>query len=197
MNEIPMGNASFQAIVKFYLLECPVRTYKRKRIDSNSIAENVSHKYEYVYTKVSKRGKTLKERGIDGSKLNTFRASMRRVAKNIVLDAPNDIEIKKEQLRQMDEYLIVKGNEENCSITEGYFYFIRNAFAHGSFDVVDGYFYLENHKNGKLRGVGKLSETTLLKWIELTEMPIEKIKNAGIITNRSNKMEGICYANNR
>ena len=160
-------------IIQFYLLECPVRTFDRVKKEEFSITNEQPHpKYNYVFRKVSKKGRTFKDRGLDGARLNTLRAAMKKIAK-VKLDSVKTISEKP------NGEFIIYINNGHVSVTEGYFYFIRNAFAHGEFEVRNNTYYLENHKNQELKGVGVLKETTLLKWMDLVEMTPEQLKNVG------------------
>ena len=162
---IPIEDPSFQKIVCFYLFECPARFYHRDGKDENG-------KPIYSFSRVSHLGRTLSERGIEGGKVNSLRAAMLRVAgKHFSFAADPNLTVP-----DAEEYIVIKRTEFK---TEGIFYFIRNALAHGEFVLSNGYYILENHKNTKLMGKAKVHQDTLLKWIELVEMPIEKIKEAG------------------
>ncbi len=97
---------------------------------------------------------------------------MKRVS-NVKLEAVAENEVTDPGI---DEYIIIRRNEENTSITEGYFYCIRNAFAHGNFDVVNGVYYLRNMAGDTIKGLAKLKEETLLAWIELVNMTPEELK---------------------
>lgn len=168
---IPLTNKAFQRIIQFYLFECPVRT--RERIPKKDRDPNDPQaKYKFRFKRVAKRGKSFEDRGLDGAKLNTLRAAMKRVS-NVKLEAVAENEVTDPGI---DEYIIIRRNEENTSITEGYFYCIRNAFAHGNFDVVNGVYYLRNMAGDTIKGLAKLKEETLLAWIELVNMTPEELK---------------------
>ena len=179
---IPFNNPDFQRILKFYLFECPARSYDRigKEKDTlKTVESQIDPKYNYHFHRVSKRGVSFYDKGIYAGRLNSFRAAMKRVAAtNIVLDSVDSLDDYDEL--DKNEYLIIKRNYQNISDTEGYFYCIRNAFAHGNFDVSkQGYYIFENSNRGKLKGIGRLSKRTLLAWIDLFNMDIDDIKNAG------------------
>ena len=181
MNAIPKTKV-FNRIIQFYLLECPVRT--RIQIPVKDRDPNDSQaKYKCLFKKVSQRGLTFEERGLDGPNLNVLRAAMKRVTnvKLIVVDTEDEIKSISSELDLLSkqEYIIIKRNEGNVSVTEGYFYCIRNAFAHGDFDVDGSTYRLRNVVHGEIRGVAKLLEISLVKWIDLVSMSIEDIKSAG------------------
>ena len=178
--KIPMDERGFQRIIQFYLLECPVRVFNRIGKSKESMALNglqTHPKYNYHFIKVSRRGITFADRNLDGPRLNAFRAAMKRVAAtNIVLQSCDSVQ----RPETSEEYLVVKTCEGRVSITEGYFYCVRNALAHGGFSVDEqGTYLLENFDKGTLKGVGRIKESTLLKWIDLFNMDYESIRNAG------------------
>ena len=174
---IPINSRNFQKIVCFYLFECPVRTFTKK-IQNDAAIESAHSKYDYQFHRVSNRGQSFADRGIQGAKLNSFRAAMKRVAAaEIQLLAVSEIP---EVIDDTCEYLIIKANPNNVSNTEGFFYCIRNAFAHGSFNVTESKeYYFTNTSRNKIKGIGKISEKTLLAWINLFNSSLEEIKNAG------------------
>ena len=116
---------------------------------------------------------------MDGANLNTVRAAMIRVTDVdlIVVDSIDEVEdrAKKEQ----GEYIVIWMNESNYSVTEGYFYCIRNAFSHGDFDLDGNIYTLRNEAHGKVRGMACLKESSLLTWINLVNMNVDEIKKAG------------------
>lgn len=174
-----MNSRSFQKIIKFYLFECPVRLRKpipKKDRDSN----DPQAKYKFLFKKVSKRGVTFDERGLDGAALNTLRAAMKR-ATGVTLKAVDDADSVSNIAADLEgsEYIVIKRNESNFSITEGYFYCIRNAFAHGDFEVVGKEYILKNEDKGCVKGLARLSEKSLLAWIDLVELSVEDIRRAG------------------
>lgn len=175
-----LNSKNFRTIIGFYLLECPVRTFKKETKSQYGATEKQTHpKYNYNFRKVCKKGKSFDERGLDGANLNTLRAAMRRAAPGIIMKAVSSSEEITEAAS--DEFIIIVRNDDNVSVTEGYFYLIRNSFAHGEYSIADGYYLLENHKNEKLKGVARIKEKTLLKWIDLVDMTPEELK----LTNRS------------
>lgn len=81
--------------------------------------------------------------------------------------------------KQRNDYIVIWKNEGNVSVTEGYFYCIRNAFAHGDFDVSNKIYTFRNENGNKVKGLAKIKESSLLSWIELVNMDIDDIKRAG------------------
>lgn len=179
MNEIPISDKAFQNIIKFYLLECPVRLRKPMPKELRD-PDDPQAKYKFIYKKVSKRGVSFEERGLDGAALNSLRAAMKRVT-GVTLKAVDDEEslLSTVDSLESNEYIVIKRNEKSCSITEGYFYCIRNAFAHGDFDIAGEEYVLKNEDKGCIKGLARLKEKTLLTWIELVALSAEDIKRAG------------------
>lgn len=171
---IPLGRKKFQTIIGFYLFECPVRTFQIKNKDIPGITVEDPHpKYTYDFSRVSRRGLTFRERGLDGPVLNSLRAAMKRAAPGIILSGVTDDPV----IPDADEYIIIRKNEKNCSITEGYFYCVRNGFAHGSFNIEGRYYSFENRTiKNKLNGIARLKENTLIEWIRLCGMSASELK---------------------
>lgn len=180
MAESIIWTKQFKKIVEFYLFECPVRTYRNhKRKGEIITAKQKDPRFVYDFHKVSHCGITFEERGLDGYGLNTLRAAMKRSCPGIILKS---VENKNEIVApESDEYLIIHKNYQNHSITEGFFYCIRNAFAHGSFKQDRNYLILENNIDGNIKGIGKLKYSTLLKWIDLSNMSLEELKAYRVI----------------
>jgi len=179
MNPIPQ-TINFYRIIQFYLFECPVRTRhpipKKDRDPNDSQA-----KYKYSFKAVSKRGITFEDRGLDGARLNSLRYAMMRMTnvELIALKATDDIENAVSKQDIQSEYVIIKRNEQSVSITEGFFYCIRNALAHGGFDTDGEVYYLRNEAKGEVKGVARIKESSLLAWIDLVNMDLKEIKQAG------------------
>ncbi|WP_026665680.1 hypothetical protein [Butyrivibrio sp. FC2001] len=171
---IPITDGNFQKIICFYLFECPARSIRteNKKANETKTPDQPHPTKRIYYGRISRMGKTLAERGIEGGALNTLRAAMLRSAgKEFELLTGNDVASSSKK-----EYISLSRKD---FITEGIFAFIRNAFAHGEFNVSNGWYFLENHSNGKLKGKAVLRETTLLNWIEIVDMPLDKIKKIG------------------
>ena len=67
--KIPLNDGNFQKIIDFYLFNCPCET------ESGSVGKETKK-----YTKVSKRGKTLRAQGWTKGFLNTLLAAMKKTA---------------------------------------------------------------------------------------------------------------------
>jgi len=73
------------------------------------------------------------------------------------------------------EFLVVR-ERSDMSAVNAYFYAIRNSLAHGSFDYGEGFYVFENRSKGKLQAIGRIHETTLLRWIDLCDMNVSELK---------------------
>lgn len=176
MKPIPLSNRNFQRIIQFYLFETPVRTFTKNKLKFERTTDQPHPKYNYEFKKVSKRGVTFAERGLDGPRLNSLRAAMIRMTGVKLINVLDDVATKVEKMDNSSEYIIIKRNDNNVSVTEGYFYCIRNAFAHGDFNVDGKVYFLCNEVGGKVKGIARLNERSLLAWIDLVSMDIENIK---------------------
>ena len=150
MNKL-INRQRFREIIMFYLFECPVQ------YDNGNV--------------VSVRGKTFRQRRLNGKAMNSLIAAMRR-SSNISIHTQKDIPIIPDG---KTEYLIVK-KRSDMSIVNAYFYAIRNAFAHGSFSYNKGMYTFENRRRGKLQAIAQIKETTLLAWIRLCQMSVSELK---------------------
>ena len=73
-SEIPYKRRNFIKIIDFYLFNCPARLTNKTRDLTGT------KKYNFTFSKVSARGKTFAERGIEGGSLRTLRAAMQRAS---------------------------------------------------------------------------------------------------------------------
>ena len=158
-NTIPsLSSSNFQKILKFYLLECPVKTDRGR---------------------VAQRGLIFEQRGFQKHKLTLLLTAMKKMlfGNIIVFKTSNgdnrtvESELERSGIANKPEFVVVRAT--NTTNTEAIFYCIRNAMAHGTFSVStrqnDIFYHFESHKDGKLRGRVCLNEETLLQWINLIE----------------------------
>lgn len=180
-SQIPLNRDSFQQIIDFYLFRCPVEIEKGKK-------KNGTLSYE----KVSKQAATLRQQGWTGGKVNTLLATMKRTvsghleyhrctAKDCV--ATKCLEIERNSALSDSEFELVIITERNdMNLTSAVFYYIRNAFAHGSFSVIgtgaSTTYYLESAKDGAVKARIRLREQTLLKWIKDFNLSPQALKMA-------------------
>lgn len=163
-SKIPYNDKNFQKIIDFYLFRCPVATDGKK--DKKPIKKNVS-----------KRAVTFEDKHWKGNQLT---ALLRIMKKDIVFEEVSSSDKVKsssekieQESNQSDPYFEMVVYYPTIGNTKSVFYSIRNAFAHGSFSVVNTQkntvYCLETEKDGKLRARIRLKEKTLLHWIELFE----------------------------
>ena len=140
---------NFQKIVQFYLFETPI--------------EGASH-----------RGKTFKDMGWTGSSRYQMLERLLKSASGMNDDHWNILESQSEVRKQskdvaQDRQFIYSDQSKGRVPT--FIYSIRNAFAHGSFDILEikgeRHYFFENEYRGNLRTRMLLSERTLLEWIKI------------------------------
>lgn len=184
--KIPFESSNFQKIIQFYLFECPV-VHKKGKGEKQKLS------------KVSNRGKTLREYGWENNHLKTLIANMKKTSTGRL--EYKVIKIKSEIINEYNNFEKGHGiKDKNCEIlfmyerndmskTESFFYYIRNAFAHGSFSVKNNTYYLENLKDGEVTARIRLREKTLLNWIDMVKMKPDNIKkqNNREITSKKRK----------
>lgn len=157
----PMSSQNFQRILKFYLLECPVRLN-----GGNNVVQRV---------------RNFANRGFVGQKLTLLLNAMRKVSigfRDRFVTAPETVEDVYSEIMAKNcpyrEFSIVKAT--NTTQTESIYYCIRNAMAHGSFSTEEHngqtFYHFESRSprdRNKLRGRVCVSEETLLAWIDIIE----------------------------
>ena len=184
---IPTDKA-FSDVVRKFVFECPSSTRKGK----NSVGKDGKKKKKQVVYPVSARGVSFRSRGVTGHYLLTILAQIRRplVANEAyhVVDNSVDIENKVKQIisgsslsdPEFDLMVFQKRDSNQMPETEAIYYYIRNAFAHGSFEVKNTTsgrcYYLESSKEGNIKAQMRLKETTLQEYIRLSELEPAAIK---------------------
>ena len=165
---IPLDDANFQKIINFYLFNCPCETEK------GSVRKGTKK-----YTKVSKRATTLRATGWTKGFLKTLFAAMKKTVSGHLeyhtFTEGTDVEIEANKVEMNSRFsdshfeMLIMAERSDMNKTSSVFYYIRNAFAHGSFSVVSDksrrIYYLESAKNGVVKARIRLNEKTLLKWI--------------------------------
>lgn len=180
--EIPINDQTFQKILIFYLFECPVEVNNKKQ--------------------VAARGKTLRQYGWIGGYAQTLLATMKRTGSNYLYyelcGAKDELKQKVAECEQSGllgdknfEMIIIKKHSE-MNILNSIFYYIRNAFAHGSFSVIgsgnETTYYLESSKNEDIKAQIRLREQTLLKWIDYVTTKPNELRE---ISNKVSKRKKI------
>lgn len=176
--KLPFNDKNFRKILEFYLFNCPSEIEKGKK---------KSPRYE----KVSQRAITLRQQGWEGGYLNSLMAAMKHTTSGhleYVRCKGNDVERKTSEIEDNSSLsdnhfeMMVVQNRDDMNLTSAVFYYIRNAFAHGSFSVVGSgekrTYYLESAKDGKVKARIRLRETTLLKWIDDFSLSPQALKMA-------------------
>lgn len=179
--KIPLADANFQKIIDFYVFNCPCET------ENGSVAKGTK-----TYAKVSKRGTTLRAQGWTGGYLNTLRASMKHTSSGHLeyysFSERTDVAIEADKVMETanltDSHfeMITFAERSDMTKTSAIFYYVRNAFAHGSFSVLwdnnRKIYYLESAKNGRVKARIRLNENTLLKWIKDFALSPNALRNA-------------------
>lgn len=166
---IPLKDENFQRILDFFLFHCPSVIEKGSKKKGNKTC-----------SKVSKIAETLKTQGWERGYLNTLLASMKHTSSGQLeyhifkAGTRVDKEVKKleENIPLKDEHFEMVAFTERTDMnkTSAIFYYVRNAFAHGSFSVITNggrkIYYLESAKDESVKAQIRLREETLLNWIK-------------------------------
>lgn len=179
-SQIPLDSNNFQEILNFYLFHCPVE-----------IEKGTKKKGTLRYEKVSKQAATLRNQGWIGGYLNSLFAYMKHTHSGHLEYAHctgNNVERKTYEIEGnsllSDNHfeMIVVQERNDMNLTSAVFYYIRNAFAHGSFSVIGTgattTYYLESAKGDDVKARIRLREQTLLKWIEDFKLSPNALKMA-------------------
>ena len=175
--EIPYFDPNFQKILDFFLFHCPSEIERR---------ENGNKKY----IKVSKRATTLREQGWIQGYLNTLLAAMKHTTSGhleySILKTDKNIDTETKRIKRNNTLsdvhfeMIVMTERTDMNKTSAILYYIRNAFAHGSFStIVDNgrtVYYFESKKDNIVKAQIRLQEKTLLKWINDFSLSPKKLK---------------------
>lgn len=168
-------DSTFYAIINDLVFHCP--SSHRKKKDGKS-----------TYYPVSNRNNSFRERKIEKTLLATLLScikalfddnSFRIIKKNAICvsELVNDI-----QRSSKDAYkeLFVCMENTNMSDAETVFYYIRNAFAHGSFEVVcekgKRIYILESKKEEMIKARMRLTEETLLEICKLSKLKASDLR---------------------
>ena len=186
-DNIPLSSKQFQSIVKGFVFECPCCTRHPKTIGLNA---DKKKRKQLVYIPVSARAESFKDRGISGHLLTTILAQIRKpLARNNAYAAiqpsedltiaANELILNSAQSDDMFEMMVFQ-KRADMPDAETIYYYIRNAFAHGSFEVIncrnDTIYLIESSKEGKPKARMRLNERTLLRYLELKKLTSSEIK---------------------
>lgn len=181
------GNRLIEAI-DFFVLHCPASIRSSVK---DGIWPDGKKKRKKIYKDVSVRDCSFHRNGISGNLLSTILAEIRRpIAKQglfQVIKADADVEATAEALlcsrTGSDQWpdLMVMHTRSDMPDSESIFYYIRNAFAHGSFEVIrddkrQPIYRLECKKDGIVKAQMQLKEKTIIRLKQLAEMNPGEIK---------------------
>ena len=157
-NAYDFRKGKFADIYRFYVIECSVEG-------------------------VSRRGRSFKERGILLQHLNReLRQQSPFLNTEWYVLPQSEIEAfcERNGIQEggsLKKEIIIQTNSKK-SKTENLFYCIRNAFAHGAFEMHKHnnkmYYALENRYKGKLKSRMLIQEQTLLDWMQLVRKATTK-----------------------
>ena len=183
--KIEYGKLNISLIYKFIFI-CPSSIIKKVKTIGNAEGEN---NYKHTYNPVSARSCSFKERGITKDLLATILAEIKRpltaMGTYSKLKGGGNVEetvysiLNCTTLADRDFELIVFREHSDMTDTEAIFYYIRNAFAHGSFEFKNSggpVYYLESRSAGIIKAQMRLKESTLKKYITLIEKTPAQIK---------------------
>lgn len=168
-SNIPLDDEKFQYLIKAFVFNCPSAIVISKKKEKTKKYENISA-----------RKSSFRNRGITGTLLNTMTSqikknvlSYQKVVKNQRIEETFDKDYNVEKI-------IFKENAQ-MSDAETVFYYIRNAFAHGSFEYLpeEKIYKLESKKKDSVKAQMILKESTLKKLADLSALDktdVEKLQ---------------------
>lgn len=148
-------------------------------------------KEKKIYKDVSVRDCSFHKKGISGNLLSTILAEIRRpIAKQglfQIIKTDADVSAAVNALLSSrtgnDQWpdLIVMHTRSDMPDSESIYYYIRNAFAHGSFEIIrddrqNPIYRFECKKDGTVKAQIELKEKTLIRLKQLAEMSPKEIK---------------------
>ena len=177
--KIPYTDQNFQKIIDFYLFNCPCETEK-------------GTKENKTYTKVSQRATTFRSQGWTGGNINILIACMKKTSsgqleyrhfKSSAKIEEEVIKIEKgSSLSDKSFEMIALIERSDMKLTSSIFYYIRNAFAHGSFSVINDKgkktYFFESAKDTIIKAQIRLREDTLIKWIKDFRVSPKELQSA-------------------
>ena len=173
--KIPIDQKNFWEIIDAFVFCCP-SSIKRKE----------------TYRDVSARKCSFRARGINGKLLTSLVAKLKQpFVKNgtyaVLKHSSDNVESRVQQIMKSvslgdSNYdLMVFKHRHDMPITEAIYYYIRNAFAHGSFEVKNNngsYIYLLECSNKKqIVARMRIKEKTLLEIAKLSKLSAKELKS--------------------
>ena len=170
-----------------WFFNCPVCIEKRI---SEGMMPDGKKKYKYVRKAVSARNSTFRSRNVCGHLLITVLAQIRRpLVRNsayALIDSNDSVEDKVQEIingttmSDTNFELVVFQKRTDMSDTEAFYYYIRNAFAHGSFEIINtdsGKIYkLESGKDDSVKAQMRLKESSLKRYIDYSMLSASEVK---------------------
>ena len=181
------NDMAFWNLVSGFVINCPSC---RKKSISYGTDEKGKKKHKTVYEPVSVRNSTFRSRGVSDHLLTTLLLQIKKpLEKNntyspLECAASVDATVKNilETSSLSDHYydLIVFHRRSEMSDIEAIFYYIRNSFAHGSFEVIEAtperVYKFESSKGDTLAAQMRLKESTLIRYLELSLYTASQVK---------------------
>lgn len=156
----PITDKKFQKILSFYLFECPTPNKSQRATTFEQLGWRGRAAFSSLRKKIlASSSLSLKE--------NYYPCSKDELEQKFKLVS---------EIKPVDEYCVFLKSDEK-SVMQSLFSAIRNAFAHGSFDV--RYYHLENGEKKRiyffsnydkyLKAELVLQEQTLINWIDIVK----------------------------
>lgn len=169
-----------------YVLKCPCSIENREK---NGLGPNGKTRYKRSYSPVSAQNCSFKQRNITGHLLSTLLSQIRRpmltmgtYAKIKTSESVEDTVrglLRDASVGDPECDLVVFHERSDMPETEALFYYIRNSFAHGSFEARQTpggrVFYLESARNGTIKARMRLKESTLERLASLKNLSADEI----------------------
>jgi hypothetical protein len=185
VDKVPDENENFNKIVYGLVIKCPSSMNIQGKKDSKNSEITNKPKYKYV----SNLNCSFRYRNINDKLLTTLLCLLKKsILKGTYksISASDSVEDNVNQIISNSHYsdknydLIVFKERQDMSKVEAIYYYIRNSFAHGSFEVkyVNGkyVYWLESGKNGDIKAQMRLSEDTLMKYINYASKSADEIR---------------------
>lgn len=185
---IPITNLVFQEIVYGLVFNCPSSNEFKEK---NGVNERGEPQYKIKHKPVSARERvSFRSRGIDNRLFETILAQIRRPLNNTktyaLIGKSESVELTVNTIQKSvslgDPYyeMIVFQRRTDMSNAEALYYYLRNAFAHGSFEIVPtnigNVYLLESSKDGVVKAQMRLKENSLIEYIRLANLTAGEIR---------------------
>ena len=186
-SQIPIRDTNFQDIINGLVFNCPSST-EHKEKDGNY--DNGKTRYKRIYRPVSVRNVSFRNKRINGGLFNTIMAQIRRPLMDTktyaLIKQFESVESRVNSILSStaldDPYfeLAVFQKRSDMADPEAFYYYIRNAFAHGSFEVIrtnnNNVYLLESSKDGVVKARMRLKEASLLEYVRIANLTPAEIK---------------------